>query len=94
MYKEISYKELLILRNRRNYVIVDIRSKYEYNRKHINGAISMPEHEILNKLDKFNKNNIYIFVCSSGRNSSDVARTLSNYGYNTISLVNGMRSVK
>lgn len=91
---EISYEELLRLRDKKEYVLIDIRSKYEYEKEHIRGSISIPEHELFYEMNRFDKRKTYIFICQKGKNSRDVAHTFKQYGYKTINLAKGMDAVR
>ncbi len=92
-YYEITYKELLNLRDNKEYILIDIRPRYEYEKGHIQGALSVPQYELINSYNRLNKKKTYIFICQRGRNSRDVAITLMKYGYNTINLYKGMEAV-
>lgn len=93
-YQEITYDELLRLMGNKQYVMIDIRPKYEYDRHHIDGAISIPEYDLIMNYKKLNPKYIYIFICQKGKNSKDVAKTLTHYGYHTINLHRGMEALK
>lgn len=92
-YYEITYIELLKLQGNRNYILIDIRSKYEYEKYHIQGALSVPEYELINSFHRLDKKKTYIFICQKGKNSKDVANTLMRYGFHTINLYKGMLAV-
>ena len=93
-YREINYHELLMLMGNKNYIMIDIRPKYEYDENHIYGAISIPEYDLIKNYKSLNPQYQYIFICQKGKNSKDVAKTLMSYGYHTISLYKGMEAVK
>ncbi|PKM96239.1 MAG: rhodanese-like domain-containing protein [Firmicutes bacterium HGW-Firmicutes-1] len=92
-YYEITYKELLKLQGNKNYILIDIRPKYEYEKNHIQGALSVPEYELINSFNRLNINKTYIFICQRGKNSKDVANTLMKYGFHTLNLYKGMEAV-
>lgn len=92
-YREITYQEFLTLRGSSNYVIIDIRSPYEYEKDHIPGAKSIPEYDLFKRLNELRKDKVYIFICQKGKNSKDVALTLADYGYRTINLKEGMNGI-
>jgi rhodanese-related sulfurtransferase len=93
-YKEITYQELIKLKGNKYYIMIDIRPKYEYDEHHIDGAISIPEYDLIMNYKQLNPKFTYIFICQKGKNSKDVAMTLKQYGYNTINLHRGMEAVK
>lgn len=92
-YQEITYKELLKLKDSPGYRLIDIRSLYEYEKNHIPGAISIPEYELAVRYKSFRKDLVYIFVCQKGKNSRNAALILAEEGYKTISLIDGMNGV-
>lgn len=93
-YKEISYSTLLTLKESRQYVIVDIRTKHEYDKGHLTGAISFPEYNLINNFNRLPKDKKYIFVCQNGKNSRYVAKALAGYGYITMNLSDGLSAIK
>ncbi|MBC7958975.1 MAG: rhodanese-like domain-containing protein [Vallitaleaceae bacterium] len=92
-YNEITYATLKRCLLNAQYVLVDIRSVYEYRQYHIKGAISIPEHELFTRMKELKKDKTYIFICQKGKNSKDVAITLAGYGYKTINLKDGMNGI-
>lgn len=93
VYREITYHELRALKGNPNYVLIDIRSRHEYDQYHIRGAKSIPEFELFKRINELRKDKIYIFICQKGKNSKDVALTLEDYGYKTINLEKGMEGI-
>lgn len=92
-YREISYNTLLTLKNDSQYVIVDIRTKREYDKGHLSGAISFPEYDLINNFNRLTKDKKYIFVCQKGKNSGYVAKALAGYGYITMNLSGGLNAI-
>jgi phage shock protein E len=69
-------------------VIVDVRSKGEFDSGHINGAIHIPLDSIVNNLSKLkDKNKTIITCCASGMRSAAAKNILKSNGY--ISVFNG-----
>lgn len=69
-----------------NYVILDVRTKPEYEDGHIKNAISLPNEEISpdNKLlDELlsDKEQMILVYCRSGRRSTDASIKLAKMGY-------------
>lgn len=94
LYREITYRQLTKLISNKHYILIDIRPEYEYERHHINGAISIPEYELIKNYEELDPRYAYIFICQSGKNSKFIANTLAMYGYNTFNLVGGMETVQ
>ena len=68
-----------------NYIIVDVRTKEEYETSHIKDAINIPYDEIDEtiNLDKSKKILVY---CQSGNRSKKAFVSLTNIGYNVYNL--------
>lgn len=67
-------------------VLVDVRTKAEYERKHIPKSILIPLDSIANQADRKlpDKNAEIIVYCASGSRSGMAARTLAKKGYTNI----------
>lgn len=84
-YQYTSDKEVESLMVNNEFVVIDVRTKEEYDAGHVKGAINIPYDEIDENtiLDK----NLLIFVyCRSGNRSSIAAETLTNLGYKVYNL--------
>lgn len=79
LYQTVNYDQAKQLIYDGNTLLVDVRSIYEYNAKHINGAISAPLEEIENM--DFAKNINLIVYCRSGSRSREAALKLLELGY-------------
>jgi phage shock protein E len=63
-------------------VIVDVRSKGEFDAGHINGSINIPVDQLSNNLSKLkDKNKTIITCCASGMRSAVAKNTLKSNGY-------------
>lgn len=63
-------------------IIVDVRSKGEFDGGHINGSINIPVDSIANNLNKLkDKNKTIITCCASGMRSAVAKNTLKSNGY-------------
>jgi rhodanese-related sulfurtransferase len=70
--------------------IVDVREDEEVALGMIPGAKHIKMGEIPSRLDEFNKEEEYIFVCRSGRRSENVCYYLQELGYRVRNMVGGM----
>lgn len=72
--------------NKTGYIIVDVRTKQEFDEAHIPGAINIPNEEIIDtkpeELPDLNQE-IYIY-CRSGNRSNQAAIKLNRMGYTNI----------
>lgn len=85
MEKEINKEELEnFIKN--GVTIIDVRSKQEYKEGHLNGAISIPEYEIKEKIKNIikNKDEKILVYCSSGLRSKHAQEELINLGYKNV----------
>ncbi len=70
--------------------LVDVREDEEVALGMIPGAKHIKMGEIPSRLDEFNKEEEYIFVCRSGRRSEMVCLYLQELGYHVRNMVDGM----
>ena len=68
-----------------NYVIVDVRTKEEYETSHVKDAINIPYDEIDEDTDLPKEKTIFVY-CKSGTRSGIAKETLDKLGYNVINL--------
>ena len=64
-----------------NYIIVDVRTKEEYEESHVKGAINIPYDEIEENTD-LDKTKTIMVYCKSGKRSNKAYNTLISLGYN------------
>jgi thioredoxin len=85
-YKEVDAKEFAELAKDENSVILDVRTKGEYNRGHIKGATLIPVQELqrrVNELDSLKDKTILVY-CRSGNRSTVAASILKKSGFKSI----------
>lgn len=80
--KEINLEQVL---SENNYVIVDVRTKDEYDSGHIVGAINIPYDEIDDSVS-LDKDKTIMVYCRSGQRSSVAYNTLKDLGYEVLDL--------
>ena len=68
-----------------NYIIVDVRTKEEYESSHIRGAINIPYDEIDESIELDKSKKILVY-CQSGNRSKKAFVSLTNIGYNVYNL--------
>ncbi len=80
--EEVSYKELM---NTKEYIILDVRTKEEYESGHIKDAINIP-YDTINENTNLDRNkNIFVY-CRSGSRSKTAYEKLKNLGYSVYDL--------
>ena len=75
----------------KGYIVVDLRSRSEFDKGHIENAINIPEGDI-RKIDIFGrKGDIWILYCRRGSLSFRLASEMANQGYKVMAVVGGYR---
>lgn len=69
------------------YIIIDVRSKEEYEESHVKDSINIP-YDKINENIKLDKDKIIFVYCQSGMRSNVAFVRLSNYGYEVYNLGN------
>ncbi|NPC93801.1 rhodanese-like domain-containing protein [Bacillus sp. WMMC1349] len=70
--------------------IIDVREDEEVVEGMIPEAIHIKMGDIPEKLDLFQKDQSYIFVCRSGRRSENVCIYLQDKGFDVVNMIGGM----
>ena len=89
---DISIEEL---RNKvsQGAILLDVRSNQEYREGHLQGAINIPDFEIVNKIEREipKKNQLIILYCQYGGRSRNAMNMMKKMGYtNTYNLHGGL----
>lgn len=64
-----------------NYIILDVRTKNEYDEKHIVDSILIPYDEISDKTVNIDKDKTVLVYCRSGKRAATAVEKLKNLGY-------------
>lgn len=67
------------------YIIIDVRTKEEYDEGHLVDAINIPHNEI-NEQTNLDKDKLIFVYCKSGNRSSYAYAILNNLGYEVYDL--------
>ena len=67
--------------------IIDVRTREQFEERHIEGAISIPLEELEDNLDQFDKKEELNIICNSGRKTKLAGEILENHGFEAVSLV-------
>lgn len=69
-----------------DYVLLDVRSKTEYDAEHIEGAILLPEQDLEAKLEQVltDRTKPVFVYCRSGIRSKIAAKHMANAGYRKV----------
>lgn len=86
-YRQISMDEAVrMMKEEKNYIILDVRRPDEYVLGHIPGAINVPNEEIGNAeiTELPDKSQMILVYCRSGKRSKEAAGKLVKLGYTNI----------
>ena len=86
-YRQISMSEAVkMMKNEKNYIILDVRRPDEYAEGHIPGAINLPNEEIgTSEITKLpDKAQLILVYCRSGRRSKEASEKLVKLGYTNV----------
>ena len=86
-YRQISMDEAVkMMKDEKNYIILDVRRPDEYAEGHIPGAINVPNEEIgtaeIPELP--DKSQMILVYCRSGRRSKEASEKLVKLGYTNV----------
>ena len=93
MYVNITAQEAkTIMDTEQGYVILDTRTREEYDQGHIPGAIQISHDEIMKKAEEVltDKDQLILVYCRSGRRSKIAAEALVELGYTNIKEFGGI----
>lgn len=90
MVETISAEELESYIGNNMYMLIDVRNKDDYKRKHIYGAVNIEVDNII--ASNLPKNKTLILYCERGANSLTAAIKLLRAGYKVKSVVGGIQA--
>ena len=81
-----------IMDSEEGYIILDVRTREEYNQGHIPGATQISHEEIAEKAEEVltDKDQLILVYCRSGRRSKIAAEALVELGYTNIKEFGGI----
>lgn len=68
-------------------VILDVRSKEEFNEGHVPGALNIPHDEVQNHLEELKKYSTIFVHCQKGGRAKLASETLDNLGLKNIACI-------
>ena len=86
-YRQISMdKAVRMMKDEKNYIILDVRRPDEYAEGHIPGAINVPNEEIgtAEIAELPDKSQLILVYCRSGRRSKEASEKMVKLGYTNI----------
>ena len=92
-YRQISQSEAKkMMETEKDFIILDVRTQEEFDEKHIENAILIPDYEIEQKAEKMlpDKDRLILVYCRSGRRSKIAADELVKLGYTNVKEFGGI----
>ncbi|MEA5093546.1 MAG: rhodanese-like domain-containing protein [Sedimentibacter saalensis] len=85
-YVKISPKDAKEIMDNEESIVLDVRTKDEYDQGHIEGAVLLPVDEISSKAEEVlkDKKAKIVVYCRSGNRSATAAKTLIKMGYENV----------
>ena len=84
-YGDVTVEEAKsLIESNSSLIIVDVRTREEYDSGHIEGAILIPVSELENHLDELSKEEELLIYCRTGNRSSNSVNILIANGYTKI----------
>ena len=96
-FRQISMDEAVkMMRDEKDYIILDVRRPDEFAEGHIPGAINVPNEEIgtTDIAELPNKSQLILVYCRSGRRSKEASEKLVKLGYTNIVEFGGILDYK
>ena len=89
---EISYSEAMKIRREcENSVLLDVRSRQEYDEGHLPGAICIPVYELAGNVTKLitDREAVIICYCQCGNRSRKARKILDDLCYSNVYIIKG-----
>ena len=87
---KVDYADLV----KQGAIILDVRSKGEFQSGHIKGSINIPVDTLNSNFSKLKKDNTIITCCASGMRSASAKSILKSNGYNEVHNGGGWSSLQ
>lgn len=79
------FADLAQVRHHRRVVVLDVRRESEHAEAHLDGAVNIPIHQILTRLDEVPAGEVWVH-CASGYRASIVASVLAAHGHHVVAV--------
>ncbi len=73
-------------------VLVDVRTRAEYEQVRVPGAVHIPLHEVRDRLDELRTDHALAFLCRSGHRSAVAARRAAKQRDDVMNIAGGMNA--
>ena len=76
------------------YVVLDVRSKSQYDKEHIEGAMNIPLEELRERLEELPRIKKIVVHCNKGTTGNAAQNILINNGFEVYNLSGGFKNYK
>ena len=84
-FERATFADLVQVRHHRSVNILDVRRRHEFEESHIEGALNVPIHEILRRIDEVPAGEVWVH-CGGGYRASIVASILAANGHPVVAV--------
>ena len=84
-FERATFVDLAQVRHHRTVAVVDVRRTPEYDESHLEGAVSIPLHELLGRLDEVPAGEVWVH-CAGGYRASIGASILAAHGHRVVAV--------
>jgi rhodanese-related sulfurtransferase len=78
-----------LIERRESFTVIDVRSKTDYDKGHIEGAMNIPHEELKAKSVNLDKNKKYAVHCNKGTTGNAAQNLLINLGFKEVYNISG-----
>lgn len=89
--EQVHHDEMIELKERRDVILIDVRTAGEFKRGHIEGSLHIPVDNLRQRLHEINKEKPVYLICETGMRSYVACRVLRQKGYKCYHLAGGYR---
>lgn len=92
--KPLTYDEMMELKDKEGYELIDVREKDEFDAGTIEGARLLPLSTLRDELPNLDKSKEYLIFCAVGRRGYITQRIMEQHGFKTRNLMGGIKTYR
>lgn len=92
--KPLTYDEMMELKDKDDYELIDVREKDEFDAGTIEGARLLPLSTLRDELPNLDKSKEYLIFCAVGRRGYITQRIMEQHGFKTRNLMGGIKTYR
>lgn len=92
--KPMTYDEMMELKDKEGYELIDVREKDEFDAGTIEGARLLPLSTLRDELPNLDKSKEYLIFCAVGRRGYITQRIMEQHGFKTRNLMGGIKTYR